>query len=142
MTDTEKIIKGIEICSDDKSSCKDCPYYDLKSPMCLATLHEDATNLVKRQQEEINHFAEVNKMVVETDKTEEVRVKCEEVINKIRAEAVREFSHKVIDYICEICVMPDIAIEMVNGIDNLAKEFAKDTNVRTNPEQVKGEENG
>lgn len=65
MTDTEKIIKGIKICGDDKSSCKDCPYYELKSPMCLATLHEDATNLIKRQQEEINHFAKVNKMVVD-----------------------------------------------------------------------------
>lgn len=58
-------------------------------------------------------------------------------VKKAKAEAVREYSHKVIDYICEICVMPDIAIEMANGIDNLAKEFAKDIDVRTNPEQPK-----
>lgn len=61
-------------------------------------------------------------------------------VKKAKAEAVREFSHKVIDYICEICVMPDIAIEMVNGIDNLTKEFAKDTNVLAKPEQVEGKD--
>lgn len=53
MTDTEKIMKGIEICSDGKSSCKGCPYYEIKSPMCLHTLHKEAADLIRRQQAEV-----------------------------------------------------------------------------------------
>ncbi len=50
MTATEKIRKGLEICSSNAPSCKGCPYYEFKSPMCLYTLHKEATDLLRRQQ--------------------------------------------------------------------------------------------
>jgi rubrerythrin len=53
MTATEKIIKGLEICGDNKPSCKGCPYYEFKSPNCLYTLHKEAIDLFFGQQAEI-----------------------------------------------------------------------------------------
>lgn len=50
MTTTEKIIKGLKICSSNEPSCKGCPYYEFKSPICLYTLHKEATDLLHRQQ--------------------------------------------------------------------------------------------
>lgn len=154
MTDTEKIIKGIKICGDDKSSCKDCPYYELKSPMCLDTLHEEATDLIRRQQEEINHSIEADKMVAETDKTEDEILKKlltkrvefipnSQDVEDIKREAIREFAEKLKEQSFECDISFGLGSQRVkeavavDDIDNLVKEFAKDINVRANPEQPK-----
>lgn len=75
MTDKE-IIKALECCSkDDREICvKECPIF--RTAGCVESLVNNALDLIKRQQTEINHFVEANKMVVdlktaETDKTED-----------------------------------------------------------------------
>lgn len=139
MTDTEKIIKGIKICGDDKSYCKDCPYYELKSPMCLGTLHEEATDLIRRQQEKINHFVEANKMVVEpktveTDKTEDeilkklLTQKVEFIPNNNDIKAIQR--NAVVDFADRLKRMMFITDY---DIDDLVNKLYG------NPEQVKGE---
>lgn len=142
MTDKE-IIKALECCQNPYGSCEDCPLWHRRSADCVDYLTRNALSIINRQQSEIEKLKKLQQR--QADLIIEERGRRYELASQFttsKAEAVREFSHKVIDYICEICVMPDIAIEMVNGIDNLAKEFAKDTNARTNPEQVKGKENG
>ena len=75
MTDKE-IIKALECCHSTKGGCKDCPLNYRRSADCVDYLEENALDLIRRQQEKINHFAEANKMVVDlktvkTDKTED-----------------------------------------------------------------------
>jgi hypothetical protein len=50
VTATEKIIKGLKICSSNTPSCKGCPYYEINSPNCLYNLHKEAINLFFGQQ--------------------------------------------------------------------------------------------
>ena len=69
MNDKE-IIKALECCTGHHRGCNTCAYYGGERP-CTQRLEADALKLIRRQQEKINHFAEVNKMVVETDKTED-----------------------------------------------------------------------
>lgn len=89
MTDTEKIIKGIEICGDDKSSCKDCPYYELKSPMCLEILHKEAVNLIHRQQ------TALEKQIPKKPDYEDYDAKC--------PVCGHEFENNVNDWGCSFC---------------------------------------
>lgn len=68
MPDVEKVNKGFECCHAmvhdlglDKTSCGICPYKDAQTEEqidlggieCIAVLHDDARELVKRQQETI-----------------------------------------------------------------------------------------
>lgn len=46
--ESEKIIKGLEICSSSDPSCKGCPYYEMKSPQCLHTLQKEAAELITK----------------------------------------------------------------------------------------------
>ena len=64
MTD-EQIIKALERCGNI-GLCKDCPYYHFNSNRglgCHNNLMLDALDLIKRQQAEIDHFANVGKMI-------------------------------------------------------------------------------
>jgi len=148
MTDAEKIIKGIKICSDDKSSCKGCPYYEFKSPICLYTLHKETTDLIRRQQTEINHFAEVNKMVIElktvkNDDDEILRMLVNQSvkfiprnddIKAIQRDAVINFAENLKVFL--LLSRPEqISVVSYEDIDNLVNKMFG------NPEQVKGEEN-
>lgn len=81
------------------------------------------------------------------------------IINKIREQAVREFAEKLkesfnkLEYVANThrkTLDLDVVKNQIDWvlhevttkeIDKLAKEFVKDINVRTNPEEPKGEEN-
>lgn len=53
MTELE-ILKALENCSDDRVvSCRECPYLDIGSSSCVATLCKDAAKLIKKQGAEI-----------------------------------------------------------------------------------------
>lgn len=141
MTDAD-IIKVLEICLNKSGGCisAKCPL--VNDLHCKELLISRCFEIINRQQAEIERLKSI-------EPTEEVRVKCEEVISKIRAEAVREFAEKLKrEKFCRLTEYDEggwaaerLAVK-VDDIDNLVKEFAKDINVRTNPEQLKGEENG
>lgn len=101
MTDKE-IIKALECCTGHHRGCNTCAYYGGERP-CTQMLEADALDLIRRQQEKINQFAEANKMVAETDKTEDeilkkfLTQKVEFIPNSqdvedIKRDAVREFA--------------------------------------------------
>lgn len=110
MTDKE-IIKALECCHSTKGGCKDCPLNYRRSADCVDYLEENALDLIRRQQEKINHFAETNKMVVDlktvkTDKTEDEILKRlltqrvefipnSQDVEDIKRDAVREFAEKL-----------------------------------------------
>lgn len=159
MTDAE-IIKALP--QIKYGGCKGCTYGifsgDDRCGMKGCKIARDALDLIRRQQEEINHFAEVNKMVAEpkTAEAEDETLKklltqrVEFIPNNydikvIQRHAVREFANKLKEqaFNCDISfglgsqhIRQAVAID---DIDNLVKEFGKDINVRANPEQVKGE---
>lgn len=104
MTDAE-IIKALECCTGHHRGCNTCAYYGRERP-CTQRLEADALKLIRRQQTEINHFAEANKMVVETDKTEDEILKRlltqrvefipnSQDVEDIKREAVREFAERL-----------------------------------------------
>lgn len=55
---------------------------------CLPLLLTNAINLISTQQSEIKRLKSI-------EPTEEERAKCEEVVNKIRAEAIKEFAERL-----------------------------------------------
>ena len=108
----EKVIKGIEICTNDSLSCKCCPYNELKSPNCINTLRSDAFDLIKRHKEEIEQFANIGKMYSE-----------------VRAEAIREYAGKLKESAFDVDISfgygkicYDKAVAVLE-IDNLVKEM-------------------
>ena len=55
MTDSERVIKGLECCREMQNppgwrvgGCDDCPYHNVNG--CVKTLQEDAINLLKAQE--------------------------------------------------------------------------------------------
>lgn len=153
MNNIEKIIKGIKTCGDDKSSCKDCPYYELKSPMCLDTLHKEATGLIRRQQAEINHFVEANKMVVEpktvkNDDDEILRLLVNQSvkfiprnddIKAIQRDAVVNFAERLKEQAFECDISFGLGSQRVKkavAVDDIDKALNE---MFGNSEQVKGE---
>lgn len=107
MTDTE-IIKALECCSLE-GACKACPFrnvYETNCGECIRLLQIHSYSLILRQQAEINHFVEANKMVVETDKTEDEILKKlltqrvefipnSQDVEDIKRDAVKEFANKL-----------------------------------------------
>lgn len=79
--------------------------------------------------------------VLKSEPTEEMRAKCEEVVNKIRAEAIKEFAERLKSKCRDSVELDDYRMTVVtkSDIDTTVKEFVKDINVLANPEQVKGE---
>ena len=57
MHDIEKVITGLEICRRFNESCEGCPYEKVP-PMknCIFALHNDALELLKSQQKEIERI--------------------------------------------------------------------------------------
>ena len=55
MIDREKVIKGLETCSDvyygADGACSSCPYSQTNGDRCLAELVHDAIALLKEQEE-------------------------------------------------------------------------------------------
>lgn len=86
MNDAE-IIKALEYCASHKGCADDCPCIIAEKP-CVVNDPATLFDLIKRQQEKINQLKSI-------EPTEEVRAKCEEVIYKIRAEAIKEFAEKL-----------------------------------------------
>ena len=56
MQDKEKVIKGLETCSDvyygADGACSSCPYSKINGDMCVAELVHDAISLLKEQEPE------------------------------------------------------------------------------------------
>ena len=59
MDKTDKALKGLDCCIRD-SGCYDCPY--LSKPGCSARLKQDAINLLKSQQAEIERLKEMQQV--------------------------------------------------------------------------------
>lgn len=145
MTDKE-IIKALECCHSTKGGCKDCPLNYRRSADCVDYLEENALDLIRRQQEKINHFAEANKMVVETktvknDDEEILRLLVNQSvkfipksddIEAIQRDAVVNFAEKLKAYLL-LTRSELISVVSYEDIDKLVNRMFG------NPEQVKGE---
>lgn len=112
MMDTE-IIKALECCKNPIPMCDDCPVGS--GGMCFDLLKDYALDLIRRQKEEIDHFADIGKMYSE-----------------VRAEAIREFAERLKrkSYITKpyaFLAPENTKFEMVDvcDIDNLVKEMAE-----------------
>lgn len=151
MTDAE-IIKALECCTGHHRGCNTCAYYGGERP-CTQRLEADALKLIRSQQETINHFAEANKMVVETDKTEDEILKklltqrVKFILNNydikvIQRHAVREFANKLKKQAFECDISFGLGSQRIrqavalDDIDELVNEMFG------NSEQQEGEENG
>lgn len=136
MTDKE-IIKALECCHSTKGGCKDCPLNYRRSTDCVDYLEENALDLIRRQQAEINQFAEADKMVFDL-KT----VKNDDDIKAIQRDTVVNFAEKLKrEKFCRLTEYDEggwaaerLAVK-VDDIDELVNEMFG------NSEQVKGEEN-
>ena len=54
MADIEKVIKCLELCRKLTDSCEGCPYENVPPvENCMLTMHDDALELLKEQQERI-----------------------------------------------------------------------------------------
>lgn len=126
------IIKALECCGVMSGDCENCPSKYRRRSDCIHILTRDVIDLINRQQAEIERLKSI-------EPTEEVRVKCEEVINKIRAEAVREFAEVMKENLKNVAKVEIMGCEYypigLTFIDNLVSEMFG------NPEQVKGETN-
>jgi Fe-S cluster biogenesis protein NfuA len=62
MQDKEKVIKGLETCSDvyygADGACSSCPYSKINGDMCVAKLVHDAISMLKEQEQRINELEE------------------------------------------------------------------------------------
>ena len=128
MTDNE-IIKAFKcITYGEIDKCLRCPYDVYKE--CETFVYEDALNLIKRQQAEIDRLTTENERV----KTKIYKMAIDKALaEKARVEAIKEFADRIIGYIdvgrlrppTEICfseldvqhIVERIAKEMV-GADN------------------------
>lgn len=51
MIDREKVIKGLEVCTVNGTSCNGCPYYGLVETIgCVNSIMEDALALLREQE--------------------------------------------------------------------------------------------
>jgi len=85
MTDNE-IVKANELCAKIPTVCEECPYYG--SGNCVNSMTEDTTDLINRQQAEIERL---KKLLAEADTTYN---KCAKRFFK---EAVKEFAERLCD---------------------------------------------
>lgn len=144
MNDKE-IIKALECCTGHHRGCNTCAYYGGERP-CTQRLEADALKLIRRQQEEINHFAEVNKMVVDlktvkNDDEEILRllvnqgvkfIPKNDDIKAIQRDAVVNFAEKLKAYLL-LTRSEQISVVSYEDIDKLVNEMFP---------KLKGEENG
>lgn len=135
MTDKE-IIKALECCHSTKGGCKDCPLNYRRSADCVDYLEENALDLIRRQQEKINHFAEANKMVVDlktvkSDDEEILRLLVNQSIKfipksddieAIQRDAVVNFAEKLKAYLLLTCP-GHMSVVSYEDIDNLVNRM-------------------
>ena len=115
MTD-EQIMQGLKWCYQVEGSCGDCPYRpdDIKKAKCHDRLGNDVIDLIKRQQAEIDRLSVYN----------------EEIVNRIRKSAIKEFANKLKDKkFYYNCFGGDGYALEVEDIDNLVKEMVGGTDV-------------
>lgn len=119
MTDKE-IIKALECCIDTKSRCAECPYNKCNGNCRERNMKIDAFYLIKRQQEEIERFADIGKFY-------------SEIRAEARAEAIIEFKEQLVDDIDRIyltqCIPNSEYNNLVDLIDYIEKyEMVGDDN--------------
>ena len=63
MTELEKVIKGIEQClnGEGRRNCGNCPYLEED---CMASLQQDALELLKEQQEQLDELVPPKKWII------------------------------------------------------------------------------
>lgn len=81
MTDNE-IIKALECCYGENMICDKCPLE--YTPYCVAVLLDEAHDLIKRQQAELDRLERHTKMH-----------------DEIQAEAVKEFADRIVEQLKE-----------------------------------------
>lgn len=134
MTDAE-VIKALP--QIKYGGCKGCTYGilsgDDRCGMKGCKIARDALTLIQRQQADII-------MLEQNRVTFPERIK---IVDNARKQAVREFAEVMKENLQNVAKEEIMGCEYyligLSFIDNLAKEFGKDINVLTNPEQVEGE---
>ena len=127
MTDND-IIKALECCISSEN-CDICPKY---STTCIDDLMKQALDLINHQKAEIERLT-VPKELIDDDYCGVVCEFAEELIEKAKAEAVKEFAEKVKGFMDDVpmCSEEDFIyvdyFELQDKIDNLVKEVAGDT---------------
>lgn len=134
MTDKE-IIKALECCTGHHRGCNTCAYYGEERP-CTQRLEADALKLIRSQQETINHFVEANKMVAETDKTEDEILKKlltqrvefipnSQDVEDIKRDAVKEFAKKLKEqaFECDISLKKSAVKILLDGFIDAVSEY-------------------
>lgn len=115
MNDAE-IIKALEYCVSHKGCAEDCPCVIAEKP-CVVNDPATLFNLIKRQYVEIERLKS-------SELTEEMCAKCEEVINKIRAEAIKEFAEKLKSNYTIFNISSMVSLDMIFcDINRLLKEM-------------------
>lgn len=52
----EQIVKALGCCSNDECANLECPYYSLKTTVCIEDLHKDALSLIREQENRIEEL--------------------------------------------------------------------------------------
>ena len=64
MTEREKVIKGLECCSDAVSKCgNNCPYWDIEN--CESSMQDDALALLKAQEQKCRECGEATSKAIQ-----------------------------------------------------------------------------
>lgn len=112
-----EIIKALDCCQ--KEDCCGCSYFHKEE--CTNFLTKDALNLINRQKAEIERLENLERNVYET---------VDELRNKIKAEAVKEFAERLKEK--ERPAFPLAMVIDVYEIDNLVKEMVGENNAPCN----------
>lgn len=118
MTDKE-MIKALECCLNTPVNCDNCAYTKYPVRDCNKILIKDITDLINRQQAEIDILkSELNDCERKNYDLENRIVYTEATIVKIRAEAIEEFARKLK---CGVSITSGIITS--EDVDNLVKEI-------------------
>ena len=128
MTDND-IIKALECCYNIKENCDKCPCgFSSAEPACYDKIKKDALDLINRQKAEIERLT-VPQELIDDDFCGVVCEFAEELIEKAKAEAVKEFAEKVKKYCVDIIVFDDWCEEskLIDYIEDLVNEMVGDS---------------
>lgn len=119
MVEREKVIKGLQICSQPKSEHKSCPYYphNTDGKDCITKLTSDALTLLKEQELRVLEYSEIEKhplVWLEDNDKEDVIPALFLQYNGWNAEFTVQAPDKYVDSIIRSAKI--IAVERVYGV--------------------------
>ena len=96
MTDREKVMKGLEICTKSMCSCDGCPYLNDTGITCdaMTDLMRDALDLIKSLQEDIEVWKKRYKWIAIERKTAGDPNKESNIVKVFTTEEMEEFRRK------------------------------------------------